>query len=439
MTLIRMYRIAILLCVVNTDISFAADDEINLQHLNIRQAQQLFHANSRELLAAQRALQATEANAISAAQKPNPFLSLGLSSFNLNRNTGNKNPDNNSNSLQDQTLNSSVQINQLFERGDKRELRIASALNAIKASRFDLKDAERQWLFTLNSSYYDLLLAQLIEAIQNSNVNLYEKTLQAAELRLKSGDIAASDVSRIRVDLLKTKNDLRQALANKQKAQSNLAYLIGRETDASNIYAQDIWPDLKSLPEKTMKNVNQRPDVLAAEARTKQAEENTRLANALKTRDVNIAFQYQHFPGQLPGAGENTIGAAVSIPLFTNYEYQGEIARAQVDLTAAQEAKEQTYAAALSEVDRVNADLQAATEKLQRFDAQILTEAQKAADAAEFAYNHGATGITDLLDSRRVLRALQLDAASVRADFAKSLAAWKAAMTSTDTTDVSAQ
>ena len=266
-----------------------------------------------------------------------------------------------------------------------------------------------------------------------------EKTLQAAELRLKAGDIAASDVSRIRVDLLKTKNDLRQALANKQKAQSNLAYLIGKETDSSIIYAQDIWPDQKSLPELQMKSVNQRPDVLAAEARAKQAEENTRLANALKTRDLNIALQYQHFPGQLQGAGENNIGAAVSIPLFTNYQYQGEIARAQVDLNAAQEAKEQTLAAALSEVDRANADLQAATEKLQRFDAQILTEAQKAADAAEFAYNHGATGITDLLDSRRVLRALQLDAASVRADFAKSLAAWKAAMTSTDTTDVSAQ
>ena len=74
-----------------------------------------------------------------------------------------------------------------------------------------------------------------------------------------------------------------------------------------------------------------------------------------------------------------------------------------------------------------------ATEKLQRFDEQILTEAKKAADAAEFAYNHGATGITDLLDSRRVLRALQLDAATVRADFAKSLAAWKAAMTAEET------
>jgi outer membrane protein, heavy metal efflux system len=440
MTISRVLCIAVIGYTLSTNAAFAADDEVNLQHLNIQQAQQLFHANSRELLAAQRALQATEANAISAAQKPNPFLSVGVSSFNLNRSTGNKNPENQSNSLQDQTLNSTVQISQLFERGDKRELRIASAKNAIQASKFDAKDTERQWLFTLNASYYDLLLAQEIEAIQTSNVGLYEKTLQAAELRLKAGDIAASDVSRIRVDLLKTKNDLRQAQSNKEKAQSNIAYLIGKEANASTIYAEDRWPDAQALADvSTQKNINQRPDVLAAEARAKQAEENTRLANALKTRDVNISLQYQHFPGQLPGAGENTIGAAVSIPLFTNYEYQGEIARAQVDLNAAQEAKEQARAAALIEVERANADLQGATEKLQRFDTQILTEAQKAADAAEFAYNHGATGITDLLDSRRVLRALQLDAASVRADFAKSLAAWKAAMTSTDITDTTAR
>ena len=436
MTILRILCIILVGYTLNTKIAFSAEDEVNLQHLNIKQAQHLFQSNSRELLAAQRALQATEANAISAAQKPNPSLSIGVSSFNLNRSTGNRNPENQGNSLQDQTLNSTVQISQLFERGDKREFRIASAQNAIQASKFDVKDTERQWLFTLNTSYYDLLLAQEIEAIQTSNVGLYEKILQAGEIRLKAGDIASSDVSRIRVDLLRTKNDLRQAQANKQKAQSNLAYLIGKEADASNIFAEDSWPEIQVLAGiSTEKNINQRPDVLAAEARAKQAEENTRLADALKTRDVNLAFQYQHFPGQLPGAGENTIGASVSIPLFTNYEYQGEIARAQVDLNAAQEAKEQARAAALSELERANADLQASTEKLKRFDAQILTEAQKAADAAEFAYNHGATGITDLLDSRRVLKALQLDAASVRADFAKSLAAWKAAITSTENND----
>ena len=109
-----------------------ADEANNLKQLSLSQAQILFHANNRELLAAQRMLQGTEADAISAGQKPNPNLSIGVSSFNLNRKEGNTNAG--SNSLQDQTLNSTVQLSQLVERGDKRELRIASAKNAIKES-----------------------------------------------------------------------------------------------------------------------------------------------------------------------------------------------------------------------------------------------------------------------------------------------------------------
>lgn len=427
MTLLKKFLSILLIGCTSTQIALAADDAQILEQLNLSQAQALFHTHNKELLAAQRMLQGTEADAISAGQRPNPNLSMGVSSFNLNRSEGNKNP-NNSNSLQDQTLNTTLQISQLIERGDKRELRIASSMNAVKASQLDVKNTERQLLLTLSNVYYDLLLAQENEKIQINNVSLYEKTLQAAELRLKAGDIASSDVSRIRVDLLKTKNDLRQAEANRQKAQANIAYLIGQENDALRIKAIDGWPDVANSTNQAKQNIDARPDVLAAEARTKQAEENQRLANALKTRDVNVALQYQHFPGQLPGAGENTVGAAISIPLFTNYEYQGEIARAQVDLTAAMEAKEMARALAISEVSRANADLQSASEKAQRFDSQILTEAQKAADAAEFAYNHGATGITDLLDSRRVLRSLQLDAANVRADFAKALAAWEYAV-----------
>ena len=440
MRVLKVISILLIGCMLIEEKAFAITDNVDISHLTLAEAQKLFRSNNRELLAAQRALQATEADAITAGQKPNPSLSIGVSSFNLNRKEGNRNSVNNSNSLQDQTLNSTVQISQLFERGDKRELRIASADNAVKASRYDLKDTERQWSLMLNNTFYDLLLAQELEKIQTANVGLYEKTFQAASLRLRAGDIASSDVSRIQVDLLKTKNDLRQSQAERQKAQSNLAYLIGRESEASNINATDNWPDGGQITQNNIEvNINQRPDLLAAEARAKQAEENNKLANALKTRDINIALQYQHFPGQMPAAGENTIGAAISIPLFTNYEYQGEIARAQVDLTAAQEAKDQIHAAALSEVKRANADLQAATEKLARFDQQILTEAQKSADAAEFAYSHGATGITDLLDARRVLRAIQLDAATVRADYAKALAAWKAAISAQEEFNASVQ
>jgi cobalt-zinc-cadmium efflux system outer membrane protein len=418
--------------VISTDIELGqtSSSQPNLSGLSLIDTEQLFKQNNRELLAAQRAVEASQTNTLSAGQKPNPVLSFGVSSIDLNRNRGNVNANKSTGILND-TYNSSVQISQLFERGDKRNLRIASAETAVKAAKFDFKDTLRQQQLALKSAYYDLLLAQDSVLIQQTNVELYEKTLQAADVRLKAGDIAPSDVTRIRIDALRAKNDLRQAIANQQKSQANLAYFIGREQVANTIVLSDAWP---ALPESTLlaldeKSLTQRPDVLAAETRTQQAIQNRRLAEALKTRDINVGVGYQHFPGQEPGTGENTIGATVSIPLFTNYQYQGEIARAENDYTRALEAKEQTSAAALGEIERAKADLDAAVDKVRRFDTQMLAEAQKAADAAEFAYQHGATGVTDLLDARRILRALQLDAVSVRADYAKSLAAWQAANT----------
>ena len=409
-------------------------DGATLEHLSFSDAKTFFSSNNRELILAKRMLESAETFAVIAAQKPNPVLSLGISSLNLNHSQGNTNP-NGSNSLADKTLNSSIQINQLFERGDKREIRIASAEDGIKASSYDLKDTRRQQTLALANAYYDLLLSQESEQIQRSNVDLYESTLKAAELRLKAGDIAASDVARIKVDALRVQNDLRQASANHQKAQINIAYLMGKENEANKIIATDHWPSASQMSNKALNLVplnleaklNQRSDILAAEARTRQAEENRRFANSLKTRDINIGVQYQHFPGQGPAVGENTVGAFVSIPLFTNYQYQGEVARSEVDYITAVEAKAQARATAIGEITRSQADLDASIDKMQRFEQQMLGEAQKATDAAEFAYQHGAIGVTDLLDSRRVLRALQLESASAHADYAKAFAAWQAA------------
>jgi len=410
----------------------------SITSLSLADAEQKFRTNSRELLAARRDLEGFQADTLSAAQKPNPVLSMGVSSFNLNRSEGNRNANGN-NSLADKTLNSGLQVNQLIERGSKRELRMAAAQDAVRASQLVFKDTLRQQKLALKTAYYDLLLAQESEQIQNNNVALYQSTLQAADLRFKAGDIASTDVSRIRVDALRAMNDARQAVAEHEKAQANLAYLIGEEQASASIVATDTWPSIDLQPEASdgggvsvdSSTISQRADIQAAEARAQQAEENRKLAQALKTRDLTVGLQYQHFPGQQPGAGDDTIGASLSIPLFTNYQYQGEIARSEVEYTAATEAREQTQAAALGEIARARADLNAASEKVRRFDQQMLGEAQKAADAAEFAYRNGAMGVTDLLDARRILRALQLEAVSVRADYAKSLAEWQAA-TSTE-------
>lgn len=407
-----------------------ANDQDSLKNLSLTDAEQLFSANNRELLAAKHVVEGSQADTLSAAQKPNPVLSLSASNFNLDRKDGNTNPEGGGGGITNQTISSVVQISRLFERGDKREIRMAMADDALKASQYGYQDAVRQQQLILKVAYYDLLLAQESEQVQQNNSTLYDKTMEAANLRLKAGDIAAADLARIRVDTLRARNDLRQAQANREKAQANLAYIIGKEQEAGNIMATDPWPNIESaanLLQAGDTKLEDRPDIKAAEAIAKAAEENRKLAEALRTRDITVGVQYQHYPGQGPGNGDNTVGAAVSIPLFTNYQYQGEIAHAQVNFDAALDAKEQAHARALGEIARARADLDAAIDKVRRFDQEVLAEGKKAADAAEFAYQHGAAGVTDLLDARRTLRALQLDAVSARADFAKSLAAWQAA------------
>jgi len=100
------------------------------------------------------------------------------------------------------------------------------------------------------------------------------------------------------------------------------------------------------------------------------------------------------------------------------------VARAQADWYAARDSLERVRAQALGDVLRARNDLDSSSERLQRFETDLLPAAQKAADAAEFAFKNGALGVMDLLDSRRTLKAVLIDAANARADHAKALAAW---------------
>ena len=69
--------------------------------------------------------------------------------------------------------------------------------------------------------------------------------------------------------------------------------------------------------------------------------------------------------------------------------------------------------------------LLAARDRLQRLEGGLLADAKRVADAAELAYGKGAMGLMDLLDARRTLRQVQIEAATARADHAKALSDWR--------------
>lgn len=382
--------------------------------LSLREAEKLWQTHSRELRQADVAVAAAGADIKVADQIPNPALSYNAASISRNQGVGGGH-------LSDKRMDSILRMDQLIERGGKRALRVQSAEARREAAAFDRLDVARTQLADLRRAYYDLLLAQDRQQLTSEASVLYARSLSAAEKRLQAGDLAPVDVSRLAVDKARADNDARQAQSDLEQSREVLAYLIGRELEAAQLRAQDTWPSPEnSLPGEG--GLAGRPDLQAAQARVGAAEAERDLAKALRTRDVSVGFQVEHYPGNTP---VNSMGFGISIPLYLWHNHEGEIERAEHGLDGARLQLEQQKAMAQGQLAQARSALLAARDRLQRLEGGLLADAKRVADAAELAYGKGAMGLMDLLDARRTLRQVQIEAATARADHAKALSDWR--------------
>jgi cobalt-zinc-cadmium efflux system outer membrane protein len=370
------------------------------------------------------AIRSAQAATVIANTAPNPTLSVQTSGINPKLGIG-------AGSLRNKTIDTTIRIDQVIERGGKRELRTKNASFLEQASRDDLNEARRQLRMIVSHAYYDLLAAQerLLNARETSA--LFDTTLNAARKRKKAGDIAGADVARLQVDALRAMNDARQAEADVVKARLALGQLMGIGAQADTIQAADQWPDVHqaALNNAVDRLIEQRPDVRAVAARVDAAVAARKLALASRTRDVSVGVQFDHYPSSDANTlgGGNSYGIGVQIPLFVRHYYDGEIRAAEAALDSARENLDKARDAARGEIYRSLHDVQSAADRVRRFQEELLFAAKKSSDAAEFAFNNGAIGVMDVLDARRTYRATQLDAVAAQTDYAKSLAAWHAA------------
>jgi len=382
--------------------------------LTLHEAELLWQEHNRELRLGQAAVAGAAADVTVAGQIPNPDVSLNMLSISPWSGYG-------AGPWKDKKMDTQLRLDQLIERGSKRELRVKGAAARLDAARFDLDDAARQQLGMLRYAYYNLRLAQERLVLAQETAALYGKSAEAGKLRKKAGDIAPVDLSRLQIDQGRADSDARQALTELQQARQALAYLIGRDAEAESLVAADNWPALEALA-LAQAPLEQRPDLAAASRRLQAAEAERDLARAKKSRDLTLGVQYEH---NMQNAPTNSYGFGVSVPLFIWHEYEGEIARSEADLDVARRQLEQLQAQATGQVAQARNALLSARDRYQRLEGGLLADAERVAKAAEFAYSKGAMGLMDLLDARRTLRQIQIEAASARADYAKALSDWQ--------------
>lgn len=393
--------------------------------LSLENAQAIARQHNYDLKLALINVSRSQANVDMAQAPPNPVVSLSTS--------GIRSGNNGSGSIWNKRIDSIVHVDQLIERGGKREIRTENARQQLRAARYDRNDVERQISLLVAYAYIDLKTAQDKYAGAVDTSQLLEAVFQAAQLRLSAGDVAGADVERVKVDLLRARNEVDAASAELMRTRRALGLLLGVSESVDTLQASDPWPSIDVADQlqsvSVAEIIAQRPDVRASAARLSASDSALQLATAQRVRDVSIGMQYEHYPqpGDATAGNGSSIGFSVQFPLFVRHYYQGEILAADAARSAAEENLKRSQAIATNEIAGAQSAITHAADRVRRNRDELLRAAEKSARAAEFAYKNGAIGVMDVLDARRTLRAIRLDALSAQSEFSKALAVWFAA------------
>jgi cobalt-zinc-cadmium efflux system outer membrane protein len=358
------------------------------------------------ILQARAAVAGARAGIDIAGARPNPVVTASVTSINPARNS--------SGGYWERPADNVLRVDQMIERGDKRDLRLAAADRNLAATGFDLDNTIRLARIDLARAWVDLRAAREIRRIADENATLARRAADAADVRGKAGDLAGVDVARFAADAARVANDAVQAGLALSRARIELARLLGNRVPASTLDTTDDWPgDDAATPAPAEA---ERVDILAARQRVAQAGALRELARAQRTRDVSVGVQYEHYP---PDA-RNTYGFSVSIPLFLGYDYRGDIARSEADYSAAEQQLDATRQAVSAEQAQLQAELAAARARHARLRDVVLPAAERAGRGADIAIQKGGMSLTDYLDTQRNLRAARIETIQARADVARA-------------------
>ncbi|EYS85366.1 multidrug transporter [Cupriavidus sp. SK-4] len=384
---------------------------------------------NRDIIAARRGVEASQADIQIASQRPNPVLSLGVANINPHAGIGSGN-------LRSKTVDSTLRVDQLIETANKGGLRVDAARKASAAAGEVVQAVAVQQTAGAEQAFYEAVISQERVGVLREMLGLYDRTRQASETRLKAGDVSRADVTKLQLDALRAQSDMRQAMTDHARDKAQLAQAMGVPgTLAGNRLVPD-WPPLDTpVPQVDPDTLQRRPDVTAAEARLAAAAAARDLARAGRVPDVTVGAQAEHYPVSATntnGSG-NSYGVFLTIPLYVRHRNGGEARRAEVDYYAALDDRNRVLLEAGNEMERLRSQLEASRQSLQQMRDDVLPAAESVAGSAEFAYGKGATGVLDLLDARRALRQTRLDAVSAQGDYAKALSAYRAALQTSTT------
>jgi outer membrane protein, heavy metal efflux system len=369
------------------------------QLISLDRAIQMAVTHNHNLLATRTTVQQNESEEITANLRPDPVLLGDVQFLPIFQ------PDNFSSDYLDNTAQFDLGVSYLFERGKKRQHRLAAARAATAVSRAQVSDAERTLEFNVANSFINIELAESTLELANQDLKSFENSVNITEERYKAGQIGYDDFLKMKLQFLQFQMDVSQAKLARAQGLSDLRQLVGYESVGENYDVEssfDYQPlsagpeDLQSMALKT------RPDLQAAQLGVTAANSQFQLQKSIGKRDVTGQISYTH----VSDLNQIALYGQIQLPIFDRN--QGEIKRAGFAITQAQQQQLYTTGQVLTDVRDAYQGWKANDEIVQLYRQGYLDESQKSRDITEYAYRHGAASLLDFLDAERSFRSTQL-------------------------------
>ncbi len=300
-----------------------------------------------------------------------------------------------------------VSANYLIERGHKREIRYESAREATAVARSQQSDLERNLLFNLRNAFVQILQAHATLDVARESLNYYDRVLQVSGDRLKAGDIARVDLTRLQLQRIQFVTDVQTAEVNLRTAKIQLLALLNDRTPVEQFDVRGPYEFTEPLltPDELHRiALAERPDLQAALQAIDKAKTDHRLAIANGTADPTVSMDFGRNP-PIPAY----MGASVTIPLRIFDRNQGEKARTQIEIGRTERLRDASSAQVYSDVDSAYATLNNTLTLLRPYKSAYLAQAAEVRDTISFSYERGGASLLDFLNAQNDYRSIQLN------------------------------
>lgn len=403
--------------------ALAQNDLAATNTLSLADAKRTAFERNWDLLAAKSGIDAAQAQLLIAKEFPNPTASLSTAKIG-----GSEAGTDLGNSLWHRSYDSIAAVSQLIEISGKRRDRQTSAKAGVIGARARFFDARRSLEQGVTKAYVAALLADENARVLNESAKMLRHEVEIAQARLKAGDISDSDEKQIENNADTFELQAKSAEAAAVQARIAVEILLGVTQPKGNWTPTDTLEQMVAVaPQFDEPKTNAlRPDVLAAQADLNQSKADLKLQKAMRIPDPTFTIGAENNP---PGGGPpvDTLLVGVSFPLPLWNWNRGEIktAQATVDKNALALGKAKAQAAA--DIANAQTEFHEASERLARYQNQILPKSQKVRESVAFAYEKGGAALVDLLEAERADNDARLAAAQAMSDTASTVADLKAA------------